>query len=208
MSDKVSYTAMEHGTQADCDLANEHFEAHIAKFADQVLLWLRALDGDSPYQVSRLEHCLQTATRAENDGADEETIVCALLHDIGDILAPANHSQVAAALLAPYVSQKNHWIVQHHGLFQGYYYFHFMGQDRDAREKYCEHPYYRDCVDFCANWDQPSFDPNFASRPLEHYEPMVRALSTVFGVGRSMTENSFGNLSVLFGNAIASTKYS
>ncbi len=176
MSDKVSYTAMEHGTQTDCDLANEHFEAHIAKFADQVLLWLRALDGDSPYQVSRLEHSLQTATRAENDGADEETIVCALLHDIGDILAPANHSQVAAALLAPYVSQKNHWIVQHHGLFQGYYYFHFMGQDRDAREKYREHPYYQDCIDFCANWDQPSFDPNFSSRPLEHFEPMVRAL--------------------------------
>lgn len=176
MSKKVSYTAMKHGTQADCDLVNEHVDAHVANFSDQVLAWLRALDGDSPFQISRLEHCLQTATRAENDGADEETIVCALLHDIGDILAPANHSQVAAALLAPYVSEKNHWIVQHHGLFQGYYYFHFMGQDRDAREKYREHPYYQDCVDFCANWDQPSFDPDFAPQPLEHFEPMVRAL--------------------------------
>ena len=101
MGSKVSFTAMEHGTQEDCDIVNEHFDAHIEKFADQVLDWLRQLDGDSPYQVSRLEHCLQTATRAENDGADEETVVCALLHDIGDILAPANHSQVAAALLAP-----------------------------------------------------------------------------------------------------------
>lgn len=176
MSGKVSYSAMEHGTQADCDLVNVHFDAHIAKFADQVLAWLRELDGDSPYQVSRLEHCLQTATRAENDGADEETIVCALLHDIGDVLAPANHSQAAAALLAPYVSEKNHWVVQHHGLFQGYYYFHFMGQDRDARDRYRDHPYYQDCVDFCAKWDQPSFDPNFVAQPLQHFEPMVRAL--------------------------------
>jgi predicted HD phosphohydrolase len=176
MQAKVSYTAMEHGTQADCDLVNAHYDAHIAKFPDQVLAWLRALDGESPYRVSRLEHCLQTATRAENDGADDETIVCALLHDIGDILAPANHSQVAAALLAPYVSEKNFWIVQHHGLFQGYYYFHFMGLDRDARDKYRAHPYYQDCVEFCANWDQPSFDPDFASRPLEHFEPLVRAL--------------------------------
>jgi len=176
MAGKVSYTAMVHGTQVDCDLVNVHFDAHIANFAEQVLEWLRMLDGDSPYQVSRLEHCLQTATRAESDGADAETIVCALLHDIGDILAPANHSQVAAAMLAPYVSEKNRWIVEHHGLFQGYYYFHFMGQDRDARDAYSDHPYFQDCVDFCANWDQPSFDPNFPSKTLEHFEPMVRAL--------------------------------
>ena len=176
MSRVVSFTAMEHGTQEDCDIVNAHFDAHIANFADQVLDWLRQLDGDSPYQVSRLEHCLQTATRAENDGADEETIVCALLHDIGDILAPANHSQVAAALLAPYVSEKNVWIVKHHGLFQGYYYFHFMGQDRDARDIHLKHPHYQACVDFCANWDQLSFDPDFQTQTLEHFEPLVRAI--------------------------------
>ena len=176
MSNKVSFTAMKDGTQADCDIVNEHFDAHAAGQADRVLGWMRQLDGDSPYQVSRLEHCLQTATRAENDGADEETVVCALLHDIGDILAPSNHSKAAAALLAPYVSEKNHWIVLHHGLFQGYYYFHFMGQDREAREIYRDHPHYQACVDFCANWDQPSFDPDFESRPLQHFEPMVRAL--------------------------------
>ena len=176
MSAKVSYTAMVHGTQADCDLVKVHFDTHAANFGGQVLEWLRMMEGDSPYQVSRLEHCLQTATRAENDGADDETIVCALLHDIGDILAPANHSEVAAAMLAPYVSEKNLWIVKHHGLFQGYYYFHFMGQDRDARDVYRDHPYYQDCVDFCANWDQPSFDPNFPSQSLEHFEPIVRAL--------------------------------
>ncbi len=176
MSAKVSYTAMEHGTQSDCDIVNAHYDRHLQKFADQVLDWLRQLDGESPYQVTRLEHCLQTATRAERDGADEETIVCALLHDIGDVLAPANHSQAAATLLAPYVSEKNLWIVKHHGLFQGYYYFQFMGLDREARQKYQEHPHYQACVDFCANWDQLSFDPDFESRPLEYFEPMLRAL--------------------------------
>jgi predicted HD phosphohydrolase len=176
MSEKVSYTAMQQGTQADCEIVNAHYDAHEANFPDQVLAWMRQLDGDSPFRVSRLEHCLQTATRAENDGADDETIACALLHDIGDILAPANHAQAAAALLAPYVSEKNHWIVRHHGLFQGYYYFHFMGLDRDARDQYREHPHYQACVDFCANWDQPSFDPDFASRSLEYFEPLVRAL--------------------------------
>jgi predicted HD phosphohydrolase len=111
---------MEQGTQADCKLVSAHFDAQVVSYADQVMAWLQQLDGDSPYQVTRHEHCLQTATRAENDGADDETIVCALLHDIGDILAPANHSQAAAAVLAPYVSEKNLWFVQHHGLFQGY----------------------------------------------------------------------------------------
>ena len=106
------------------------------KFPQQVMDWLREMDGESPYQVTRLEHSLQSATRAERDGADDETVVCALLHDIGDILAPANHSEVAAALLAPFVSEKNHWIVKHHGLFQGYYWFQFMGQDRNARDQY------------------------------------------------------------------------
>lgn len=167
---------MEDGTQQDCDIVIEHFDAHCQTIADSVLQWMRQLDGDSPYQVSRLEHCLQTATRAERDGADEETVVCALLHDIGDVLAPANHSQAAAALLEPYVSEKNHWIIKHHGLFQGYYYFHFSGQDRNARDVYADHPHYQACVDFCAKWDQTSFDPNYKSHSLEYFEPMVKAL--------------------------------
>ena len=134
------------------------------------------MDGDSPYQITRLEHSLQSATRAERDGADDETVVCALLHDIGDVLAPANHSEVAAALLAPYVSEKNHWIVKHHGLFQGYYWFQFMGEDRNARDRYRDHEHYQACVDFCANWDQPSFDPDYDTLPLEHFETRIREL--------------------------------
>lgn len=176
MSEKASFTSMDQGTQADYDLILE-FETEAAKaLADRVLGWLRSMDGDSPYQVSRLEHCLQTATRAERDGADDETVVCALLHDIGDVLGPANHSQVAAALLRPYVSEKNYWIVKNHGLFQGYYFFHYWGQDRNGRDRFRDHQYYQACADFCANWDQTSFDPDYDTLPLEHFEDRVRAL--------------------------------
>ena len=167
---------MEHGKKADYDLIFADEAAKVGQFADRVLGWLREMDGDSPYQVSRLAHSLQSASRAERDGADDETIVCALLHDIGDMLAPANHSEVAAALLAPYVSAKNHWIIKHHGLFQGYYWFQFIGEDRNARDKYRDHEYYQACVDFCARWDQPSFDPAYDTLALEHFEPLVRDL--------------------------------
>ena len=171
---KVSFTSMDQGTQADYDLIGQYHEADGKKHAARVMDWMRMMDdAESPYQISRLQHCLQTATRAEADGADGETIACALLHDIGDVISPANHSQVAAAMLAPYVSEKNHWIIKHHGLFQGYYYFHFTGQDRNGREKYKDHPYYQACVDFCANWDQTSFDPNYETHSLEYFEPLV-----------------------------------
>ena len=174
--EKVSFTAMEHGTQADYDLVMKDEGSKKVELAERVLGWLREMDTDSPYHVTRLGHSLQTATRAERDGADEETVVCALLHDIGDIVAPDNHSEAAAALLAPYVSEKNHWIIKHHGIFQGYYWFEFIGQDKNARDRYRDHEYYQDCADFCANWDQPSFDPDYETLPLEHFEPMVRRL--------------------------------
>ena len=167
---------MEHGTAEDYALVFAHDDANALQQADRVLSWLRAMDGDSPYQISRLGHCLQTATRAERDGADDETIACALLHDIGDVLAPRNHSEVAAALLAPYVSERNHWVVKHHGLFQGYYWFHLDGQDRNARDVFREHDHYDACVEFCARWDQSSFDPDYPTQPLEHFEPLVREL--------------------------------
>ena len=126
------------------------------------------------YQVDRYTHSLQTASRALRDGADEETVVCALLHDIGDVLAPDNHSAVAAAILRPFVGERNHWVVQHHGLFQGYYYFHHRGEDRNARDRYRGHPHYQACVDFCERWDQQSFDPDYPTLPLTRFEPMVR----------------------------------
>ena len=174
MTEKVSFTAMEDGTQADYDVIFAHEATLSSGLADRVLQWLKDMDEPSPYQITRLGHSLQTATRAERDGADEETIVCALLHDIGDIVSPDNHSAVAAAILAPYVSEKNHWIIKHHGIFQGYYWFQYIGEDRHARDRYRDHEHYQACVDFCANWDQASFDPDYDTLPLEHFEPMVR----------------------------------
>ena len=176
MKPKVTFTAMDHGTREDYDLVAAHDAINAAELAERVLAWLRCMDGDSPYRISRLEHALQTATRAERDGADDETIACALLHDIGDVISPRNHSEAAAALLAPYVSEKNHWIVRHHGLFQGYYWLHHYGEDRNARDRHRDHEYYEACVEFCARWDQVSFDPAYPTHPLQHYEPLVREL--------------------------------
>ena len=173
---QVRFTQMAQGTRADYDLVTAHDEANAAELADRLIGWLKLMDGTSPYQISRLGHSLQCATRAERDGADAETIVCALLHDIGDVLAPANHSQVAAAVLRPYVSERNWWIVEYHGLFQGYYYFHHYGRDRDERDRYRDHPHYDACIEFCERWDQTSFDPAYDTHPLSHFEPLVREI--------------------------------
>ena len=126
------------------------------------------------YQVSRLEHSLQSATRALHAGESEEMIVAALLHDIGDELAPMNHSEYAATILKPYVSEKTHWIVEKHGEFQAYYYAHHLGGNRNKRDKYKGHKYFDACINFCEKYDQCSFDPNYESYPLEKFEPMVR----------------------------------
>ena len=124
----------------------------------------------------RLEHSLQTATRAKNDKASEEMIVASLLHDIGDELAPTNHAECAAAILKPYVSEKTHWIIEKHGEFQMYYYAHHLGKNKNQRDKYKDHKYYQDTVDFCENWDQASFDPNYKSMSLEDFTPMVKKI--------------------------------
>lgn len=170
----VGFTRMEDGTSEDYALLAEIERRELAGYADRVLAWLRAMDTPSGYQVTRLEHSLQAATRAYRAGEDTEMIVCALLHDIGDVLAPANHSEAAAAVLRPYVSERSHWIVRHHGLFQGVYYFHHTGGDPHARERYQGHPHYQATVDFCANYDQNSFDPDYDWLPLEFFDPMVR----------------------------------
>jgi len=175
-AETVNFTAMEHGTRADYDLVARHDAENAAELPERVLSWLRMMDGPSPYRISRLGHCLQSATRAEDDGADDEMIACALLHDVGDVIAPTNHSQAAAALLRPYVSDENWWIVNHHGLFQGYYYFELYDIDRDLRDRYKDHEYYDACVEFCHRWDQSAFDPLYPTRPLEHFEPLVHDL--------------------------------
>ena len=173
----VSFTSMSEGTRADYELL-ERLEAQFAaQTADRILEHLRALAGSlAGYRVDRLEHSLQTATRAHRDGADEEMVVAALLHDIGDLLSPHNHSELAAAVLRPYVSERTYWVVRQHGLFQSYYYAHHLGGDRHARDRYRDHPWYQAAVDFCHRWDQPSFDPEYPSLSLEYFEPMVRRI--------------------------------
>ena len=83
-----------------------------------------------------------------------------------------------AAIIRPYVSDKTHWIIKHHGMFQEFYYAHHLGKDRNARDQFKDHPFYQDTIDFCENWDQKSFDPDYKSFPIEHFEPMVRRVFT------------------------------
>lgn len=173
--DTVNFTRMEDGTKEEYEFLARHESEFADAAADRLLEHLRSLENSlSGYRVSRLEHSLQTATRAHRDGADTEMVVAALLHDIGDNLAPWNHGEMAAAILRPYVSEKTHWVIKHHGIFQGYYYFHHLGMDRNLREEHADSPHYQDCVDFCAKWDQTSFDPEYDSEPLEFFEPMLR----------------------------------
>ena len=183
----VSFTSMAAGTREDYELLERLETEFAASTADRVLEQLRGLAGSlGGYKVDRLEHSLQSATRAYRDDAGEEMVVAALLHDIGDLLSPHNHSELAAAVLRPYVSERTYWIVRQHGLFQSYYYAHHFGNDRNARDRYKDHPWYQDAVDFCHRWDQSSFDPEYESLPLEFFEPMVRRVfgREPFSVGR------------------------
>jgi predicted HD phosphohydrolase len=171
----TTFTRMQDATSDDYQIISRHSSEFFAGLPDRVLDHLRLLDKDTGgYAVTRLTHSLQTATRAERDGRDDEYVVCALLHDIGDTLASANHSELAATILEPFVSEENHWIVQHHGVFQGYYFFHHLGLDRNARDRYRDHPLFRECAAFCAKYDQNSFDPEYDALPLEHFEPKLR----------------------------------
>jgi len=168
---------MKDGTKEDYLLLSKHEKKFIENTADRIIKFMsgltKTLEG---YKINRLEHSLQSATRALNDKANDEMIVAALLHDIGDELSPLNHSEYAAAVLKPYVSEKTHWIVEKHGEFQMYYYAHHLGGNRNQREKYKEHKYYKDTVDFCENWDQKSFDPNYKSLSLKDFEPYVKKI--------------------------------
>lgn len=153
------------------------FGPFAAQGGKRVLDHLKLLDGDyGGFPVDRLTHCLQTATRAHKDGRDEEYVACALLHDIGDTLGAYNHPDIAAAILKPFVSEQNHWMVEKHGIFQGYYFFHYLGMDRDMRDNFRDHPHFAHTAEFCEKYDQTAFDPNYENMPLEAFEPMVMKL--------------------------------
>ena len=168
---------MKNGSKEDYLLLDKHEKEYIKGTADRIIKFMSGLNSSlEGYKITRLEHSLQTATRAFNDKASEEMIVAALLHDIGDELAPLNHSEYAATILKPYVSEKTHWIVEKHGEFQMYYYAHHLGGNRNLRDKYKNHKYYNNTLEFCEKWDQTSFDPNFKSLKLKDFEPLIRKI--------------------------------
>ena len=172
---RASFLEMKDSTQEDWAIIGRHHAELCNGLADRTLDHLRLLEGDhGGFAVDRLTHSLQTATLALRDGRDEDYVVCALLHDIGDTLAPNNHPEIAAAILRPYVSEELHWTVEHHGIFQGYYFWHHIGMDRDAREKYRGHPHFDTCAEFCELYDQAAFDPKGETLPLTEFEPMLR----------------------------------
>ena len=172
----VSFEHMVDGTAGDYELLGRELAVHkAAHLADHLLGTLKAMAGPTlGYPVDRFHHSLQSATRALRNGEDNEMVVAALLHDVGDPIAPENHSAVAADILRPYVGDRTHWIVRHHGLFQGYYYFHHLGADPNARDQLREHEWFDDCAAFCAEYDQNCFERNYDEMALEEFEPLVR----------------------------------
>ena len=180
MSKTVSFTAMKDGTREEYALLAQLEKPFLALTADRVLDELRRADEVTleGYKISRLTHGLQSATRAMRDGADIDWVVGALLHDIGDGLAPQNHDRLSAEVIRPFVRWDVAWVVEHHGIFQMLYYAHHYGWDRDARERFRDHPCFDSCAEFCERWDQSSFDPDYPTEPLSRFEPMLRE---VFG---------------------------
>lgn len=171
---RATFRAMTESTQEDWNVIAGEFASFAANGGRRILDHLKLLEGDcGGFPVDRLTHCLQTATRAWRDGRDEEYVVCALIHDIGDILGAYNHPDIAAAIVKPFVSEANHWMVEKHGIFQGYYFFHYLGMDRDMREQFRGHPHFERTAEFCEKYDQAAFDPDYDTMPLEAFEPMV-----------------------------------
>lgn len=172
--ERTNFKSFVESTQEDWKLISANARDFNKGLAKRVISHLKLLDGDfGGFPVDRLEHSLQTATRAHRDGRDEEYVVCALIHDIGDTLGSYNHPDIAAAILKPFVSEKNHWMVAHHGIFQGYYFFEHLGLDKNLRDQFKDNPHYQYCAEFCHKYDQAAFDPDYDSEPLEFFEPMV-----------------------------------
>ena len=179
----VNFTRMEDGTQGEYEFLDALEDQFKEQLPERLIETLARLENSiSGYRISRLEHSLQGATRAQRAGESEQYVAAILLHDIGDELAPYSHSEMAAAILRPFVSDELYWIVKHHGVFQMYYYAHHSGGDRHARDQFKDHPHYAAAVRFCHNYDQNCFDPDYSSESLEFFRPL---LHRVFSQPRS-----------------------
>ena len=177
MNARANFIRMQDSTREDWQLIGGEFAHFVKGLPDRVMTHLKLLEGDyGGFPVDRYTHSLQTATRALRDGRDEEYVVCALLHDIGDTLGSFNHPDIAAAIVQPFVSEANHWMVKHHGIFQGHYFFHHLGMDRDMLEQFKDHPHYELTAEFCELYDNPAFDPKGETLPISEFEPMLRRL--------------------------------
>ena len=173
--ERATFTRMEESTAQDWQVIAGESKEFGRQLPDRLMAHLKLLEGDyGGFPVDRYTHSLQTATRALKAGCDEEYVVCALFHDVGDTLGSANHFDVAAAILKPFVSEANHWMVQHHGIFQGYYFFHHLGLNRNLRDQFAGHAHYARTEEFCALYDNPAFDPKGEALPMSEFEPMVR----------------------------------
>ncbi len=180
---RATFTSFEESTAEDWAIIAPQLQITQSLVAERVIELMRALEFDhGGFPVDRLEHSLQTATRAERDGRDDEYVLCALLHDIGDTLSPYSHPDIAAGILKPFVSEANHFMVKHHGEFQGYYFWDYIGLDKNARDKHRDSPYFEYTEEFCAKYDQTAFDPDYTSAPLSHYEPLIRSVFAPDGV--------------------------
>ena len=172
---RATFTTMEKSTEAEWKLIASEYMPFAKALPERILSHLTLLEGDyGGFAVDRMTHSLQTATNAQRGGEDEEYVVCALLHDIGDTLGSFNHADVAASILKPFVSEENFWMVEKHGIFQGYFFFHYLGMDRNMREQFRGHPGFERTALFCEKYDGPAFDPKGETLPLEFFEPMVR----------------------------------
>ncbi len=186
--EQVSWTRMADGTREDYDMLGRLYAEHTQdEVVDNLVNLLKVMKGPKlGYQIDRFEHSLQSATRALRADESLDMVIGALLHDIGDSFAPQNHSATAAAILRPYVDDETHWVVQHHGLFQGYYYFHHLDGDPNARDIYIDNAYHESCVKFCEHYDQNCFDPDYPTLPIEDFIPMMHEVfgreSSVCGV--------------------------
>ncbi|MET3512843.1 putative HD phosphohydrolase [Pseudacidovorax sp. 1753] len=177
MAHRATFVRMQDSTREDWQAISGEFMHFASGLPERVMAHLKLLEGDyGGFPVDRYTHSLQTATRALRDGRDEEYVVCALLHDIGDTLGAFNHPDIAAAILQPFVSEENHWMVKHHGIFQGHYFFHHIGLDRDLREQFRTDPHFDRTAEFCELYDNPAFDPKGETLPIAEFEPMLRRL--------------------------------
>lgn len=174
---KAGFSDLSLSTAEDWQIINKEFTHFKKSLADRIVRHMQLLEGDfGGFPIDRLSHCTQSATRAAKNGESDEYVVCALLHDIGDTLGTYNHPDVAATILEPFVTEENHWIVKHHGIFQGYHFFHHFGLDRNLRDRFRNTPYFEATERFVRLYDAPAFDTSYKSMPLDEFVPVIRKL--------------------------------